>query len=103
MTEKRKLHYDLAAIQAQFARPDGYHITVTAQDFAFGVLGLDREGVVALVGSVQRSHFVKSMTSIGDYRIWQDVYHLPFEGAELYVKFTKDKDGYYLLISLKDR
>ncbi len=53
MTEKRKPHYDLAAIQAQFARPDGYRITVTAQNFAFSVLGLDREDVVALVGSVQ--------------------------------------------------
>jgi motility quorum-sensing regulator/GCU-specific mRNA interferase toxin len=102
MTEKRKPHYDLAAIHAQFAKPDGYRITVTAQDFAFGVLGLDREGVVALVGSVQRSHFIKSMTSLRDHRIWQDVYHLPFEDMMLYVKFTKDKDGFYLLISLKD-
>jgi motility quorum-sensing regulator / GCU-specific mRNA interferase toxin len=103
MTEKRKPHYDLAAIQTQFVRPEGYRITVTAQNFAFGVLGLDREGVVALVCSVQRSHFVKSMTSFADYRIWQDVYHLPFEDMVLYVKFTKDKDGFYLLISLKDR
>lgn len=103
MTEKRKPHYDLAAIQAQFARLDGYRITVTAQDFAFGVLGLDRDGVVALVASVQRSRFIKSMTSFGDYRIWQDVYHLPFEDMVLYIKFTKDKDGFYLLISLKDR
>jgi motility quorum-sensing regulator/GCU-specific mRNA interferase toxin len=103
MTEKRRPHYDLAAIQAQFARPDGYRITVTAQDFAFGVLGLDREGVGDLVGSVQRRHFIKSMTSFTDYRIWQDVYHVPFEDVVLYVKFTKDKDGFFLLISLKDR
>src|SRR5882724_3933809 len=103
MTEKRKPHYDLAAIQAQFARAGGYRITVTAQDFAFGVLGLDREGVVSLVSNVQRSHFVKSMTSFGDYRTWQDVYHLPFEDVVLYIKFTKDKDAFYLLISLKDR
>jgi motility quorum-sensing regulator/GCU-specific mRNA interferase toxin len=103
MTEKRKPHYNLAAIQAQFTKPGGYRITVTAQDFAFGVLGLDRQGVVALVGGVQRSHFVKSMTSFGDHRIWHDVYHLPFEDTVLYVKFTKDKDGFYLLISLKDR
>jgi len=103
VTEKRKPHYELAAIQAQFLRPDGYRITVTAQDFAFGVLGLDREGVISVVRSVQRSHFVKSMTSFSDYRIWHDVYHLPFEGMVLYLKVTKDKDGFYLLISLKDR
>jgi motility quorum-sensing regulator/GCU-specific mRNA interferase toxin len=103
MTEKRKPHYHLSAIQAQFAGPDGFRTTVTAQEFAFGVLGLDREGVIALVDSVQRRHFVKSMTSFGDHRIWQDVYHVPYEDMVLYVKFTKDTDGFYLLISLKDR
>jgi motility quorum-sensing regulator/GCU-specific mRNA interferase toxin len=102
MTEKRKPHYDLTAIQAQFASPGGYRITITAQDFAFGVLGLDRIGVASLVGGVRRSNFVKSMTSIADHRVWQDVYHLPYEDMMLYMKFTKDADGFYLMISLKE-
>jgi motility quorum-sensing regulator/GCU-specific mRNA interferase toxin len=101
--EKRTAHYDLALIHAQFAHPDGYRITVTAQDFAFTVLGLDRTGVLSLVASVRRTHFVKSMTSYGNHRIWHDVYHLPFEDLTLYVKFTRDRDGFYLLISLKEK
>ncbi len=43
------------------------------------------------------------MTSFSDYRIWQDVYHVPFDDMVLYIKFTKGKDGFYLMISLKDR
>ncbi|MGH6934527.1 MAG: type II toxin-antitoxin system MqsR family toxin [Dongiaceae bacterium] len=101
--EKRKPHYDLATVQAQFAKPAGYRITVTAQDFAFGVLALDRAGVVSLVGDVRQRHFEKSMTSVADHRIWQDVYNLPYEDMMLYLKFTKDDDGFYLLISLKEK
>ena len=100
--EKRKPTYDLAAIQKQFGEPDGYRITVSAQDFAFS-LGLDRGGVVALVQSIERRHFYKSMTAYRDHRIWQDVYHAGHGGLTLYVKFTPGLDGYYLLISLKEK
>lgn len=105
MAEKRKPHYDLALIQAQFAEPDGsgYRITVTAQDFAFAVLGMDRAGVLSLVASVERADFIKSMTSYADHRIWHDVYHVAFQEMTLYIKFSKDSDGFYLLISLKEK
>jgi len=105
VTEERKPHYDLALIQMQFAEPDGsgYRITVTAQDFAFSILGLDRAGVLSLVASVRRTHLMKSMTSYGDHRVWHDVYHVPFEDLTLCVKFTKDSGGCYLLISLKEK
>ncbi|MEK7245571.1 MAG: type II toxin-antitoxin system MqsR family toxin [Pseudomonadota bacterium] len=102
MVEKRKPTYDLAAIQKQFGEPDGYRITVSAQDFAFS-LGLDRGGVVALVQSIERRHFYKSMTTYRDHRIWQDVYHAGHGKLTLYVKFTLGLDGYYLLISLKEK
>jgi len=50
--------------------------------------------VVELVQSVAASHFYKSMTSIADNKIWQDVYHVPFDAdLTLYVKFTVDPDG----------
>lgn len=105
MTEKRKPHYDLLSIQAQFAKPDGsgYRITVSAQDFAFAVLGMERAGVLSLVASIARADFVKSMTSYTDHRVWHDVYHVLFLDMTLYVKFTKDRDGFYLLISLKEK
>jgi motility quorum-sensing regulator/GCU-specific mRNA interferase toxin len=42
------------------------------------------------------------MTSLADHRIWQDVYHVPFEETVLYVKFTVDLNG-HIVISLKEK
>lgn len=72
--EKRKPHYSLQAIKQQFRSPKGFRITVTAQDFAFGTLGLERQGVIDLIGSVEARQFHKSMTSYANSSIWQDVY-----------------------------
>lgn len=101
--EKRKAHYDLEAIKAQFREPKGYHITVSAQDFAFEVLGLEREGVIELVQGIASRQLYKSMTSKRDHRIWQDVYHVPYGKFLLYVKFTKSVEDWFLLISMKDK
>lgn len=35
-------------------------------------------------------------------RIWQDVYHVPHQNLTLYVKFTTDAEGYFL-ISFKEK
>lgn len=101
--EKRKPHYELEAIKQQFRDPDGFRITTSAQGFAFEVLEIDREGLLSLIEEVRQEHFYKSMTSMGDHRIWQDVYHVPYGRWALYVKFTKGQDGFYLLISLKEK
>jgi motility quorum-sensing regulator/GCU-specific mRNA interferase toxin len=74
--EKRKPHYSLDAIKKQFRGPKGFRITVTAQDFAFGVLGLDRQGIIDLVENIRSSQFHKSMTSYRSSSVWQDVYHV---------------------------
>jgi Motility quorum-sensing regulator, toxin of MqsA len=60
--------------------------------------------VVVLQDGVEGSHeqFYKSMTSLADHRIWQDVYQVPFEGLIVYVKFTTDAQG-YLVISFKEK
>lgn len=57
---------------------------------------------MALVQSISRDHFYKSMTSLADHRIWQDVYHAHVGDLVLYVKFTTDSEG-YLVISLKEK
>ena len=51
---------------------------------------------------MNREQFYKSMTSMADHRIWQDVYHVEFGALVLYVKFTTDAEG-YLVISLKEK
>lgn len=76
-------------------------MTSTARNSAFG-LGLLLADVVRIIQGVTREQFYKSMTSIGDHRIWQDVYHVPFERTVLYVKFTTDAQG-HLVISFKEK
>jgi motility quorum-sensing regulator/GCU-specific mRNA interferase toxin len=99
--EKRTPHYALESIKATFATASALRMTRTAQDNAFA-LGLLLADVVKIVQSMTREQFYKSMTSLGDHRIWQDVYHVPFESLVLYVKFTTDAQG-YLVISFKEK
>jgi hypothetical protein len=53
--------------------------------------------------SKPRAHFYKSMTSHGDHRIWQDLYHVPSEAGTLYVKFAADVVTEFLLLSFKEK
>ena len=43
------------------------------------------------------------MTSHADHRQWQDVYHLPYDGLMLYVKFTADAVTEFTLLSFKEK
>ena len=99
--EKLKPHYDLATIRATFSTVASLRMTRTAHDSALA-LGLLLQDVVDLIQSMTREQFYKSMTSAAASSIWQDVYHVPREGAVLYVKVTTDPKG-YLLISLKEK
>lgn len=99
--EKRAPHYALDSIKATFTSPSKLRITVTARSTAFA-LGIYLDAIVALIQSITREMFLKSMTSLGDHRIWQDVYHVPYASTVLYVKFTTDAEG-YLVISFKEK
>lgn len=99
--EKKKPHYDLDTIQAAFSSPSGLRMTKTATTCAES-LGITLQGVVDIIQRMTRKHFYKSMTSQWSSAIWQDVYHVPYEGIALYVKLTTDAEG-YLVISLKEK
>jgi motility quorum-sensing regulator/GCU-specific mRNA interferase toxin len=99
--EKRRPHYDLGSIKAAFTTPASLRITKTALTTA-EALGLTLDDIVTLVQSINREQFYKSMTSLADHRIWQDVYHAQLGNLVLYVKFTTDSEG-YLVISLKEK
>lgn len=45
----------------------------------------------------------KSMTSIYDASVWQDVYHVPHAGGTLYVKFTDNGGSEFTLLSFKEK
>ncbi len=102
MTEKRRPTYDLAAFKAAFDDVDKLNITSTAVRTG-AALGFGRTEIVATIQTMQRAHFYKSMTSYGDHRIWQDVYHVPSEVGTLYIKFTADVVTEFLLLSFKGK
>jgi motility quorum-sensing regulator/GCU-specific mRNA interferase toxin len=102
MTEKRKPTYDLTAFKAAFDDVDKLHVTGTAVRSA-AAIGFGRAEIVATIQTMERTHFYKSMTSYGDHRVWQDVYHVPSVEGTLYVKFTADVVTEFLLLSFKEK
>lgn len=99
--EKLRPHYDLAKIQAEFADPANLNRTYSSRQGADD-LGMDDAAVVAVIQGLASGDFDKSMTSIADHRIWQDVYKPQVEGRTLYVKFTLDTQQALFLISFKE-
>ena len=73
---KAKPTYDLAAFKAAAKTYEGFSITgVALRDAA--AIGFGRAEIVATIQTMEASQFYKSMTSLRDHRIWQDVYHVP--------------------------
>jgi motility quorum-sensing regulator/GCU-specific mRNA interferase toxin len=99
--ERRKPTYDLEEFRQEFCSVRALRMTRTAQDATLR-LGLTLEDVVQVVQSMIRSHFYKSMTSLTDHRVWQDVYHVPWGELVLYVKLTVDELG-RLILSMKEK
>jgi len=63
---------------------------------------MDDGDVVALIQSLSLANFDKSMTSISDHTVWQDVYKPTVAERTVYVKFTLDQQKELLLISFKE-
>ena len=99
--EKSKPHFALANIKSQFADPARLNRTFLSRQSADD-LGLDDDGVVAIIQALQPRDFDKSMTSHADHRIWQDVYKPSACNRTLYLKFTLDARRSLLLISFKE-
>lgn len=93
--EKRKPTYNLESFkQSDFA------ITKKATQTA-AELGLDDAGIRRIVSGMEPFMFYKSMTSYANHRVWQDVYHVPWNDEMLYVKFTEGVVTEFLLLSFK--
>jgi motility quorum-sensing regulator / GCU-specific mRNA interferase toxin len=99
--EKRTPHYSLNAIKAAFADPHCLNRTVSAEEGACD-LEMNETEVVAVIQALSRTDFDKSMTSIADYKVWQDVYKPIVAQRTVYVKFTLDNQKEFLLISFKE-
>jgi motility quorum-sensing regulator/GCU-specific mRNA interferase toxin len=86
--EKRSPHYDLARVQADVARLGVAAFTKTALDGG-RVMGLTTMEMLAVIASLTRYNFYKSMTTYADHRVWQDVYYAETPvRRDAYIKIT---------------
>ncbi|WP_284259533.1 type II toxin-antitoxin system MqsR family toxin [Acidocella aquatica] len=100
--EKRRPTYDLAAVRTVLGAVETLAITTSAFRDAIG-LGFDRAGIAEVIQGMNRKMFFKSMTTIRDHRVWQDVYHVPARGLVLYVKFQADVVTEFTVMSFKEK
>lgn len=86
--EKMRPHYLLAKIKAAVAIQGKAAFTRTAlvNSLAMGLTGEEAVGVILTISG---SMFYKSMTTLNDHTLWQDVYHAPCpNGQTAYIKMT---------------
>lgn len=100
--EKLRPTYDLDAIKAVLGSIETLAITRTALTDALA-LGFDRSGIVAVIKSLERTMFYKSMTTYADHRTWQDVYHLHSADLVIYIKFQADIVTEFKVTSFKEK
>ena len=83
VSEKNKPTYDLDSFKSS-----EYELKGSALKTAFA-LGFSSDEIDAIIQSMQKKNFYKSMTSYNDHTQWQDVYHVPWDNKlVLYIKFT---------------
>lgn len=98
--EKRVPHYSLKRVKA-LIHEGAYRVTRTAlacavRDFGYA----DVSQLATIVLGLEMKHFHKSMTTLHDPRLWQDVYHPSIEGVHAYVK-VQIVDAATVVISFK--
>lgn len=99
--EKLKPHYGLATIKAAFADASSLNRSFVSRQGADD-LDMDDAAVVTVIQGLSHADFDKSMTSMADHKVWQDVYKPSVDGRTVYVKFTLDARQALLLISFKE-
>lgn len=96
--EKRTPHCKLPVIKALI---ESGKARATGTALAGGAaMGLDFEGIIAVVKALTPADFYKSMTTHADHRVWQDVYRPTTPAGEVYLKLTVVDD--VLIVSFKE-
>ncbi len=96
--EKGTPHCKLAIVKALVAAGQ-VRTTRTAREGAVA-LGVDYDGMLAVIMALTRADFSKSMTTHSDHRVWQDVYRPMTSFGEVYLKLTVVDD--VLIVSFKE-
>ncbi|WP_353311444.1 type II toxin-antitoxin system MqsR family toxin [Candidatus Albibeggiatoa sp. nov. NOAA] len=99
--EKSSKYYLLSDIQKHLLHIKKLRFTsMVHKDLV--VLNLDLSDVHFVIQHLKPEHFYKSMTTYHDHRLWQDVYHYPYQGKMLYIKIMAHEDS-YLIVSFKEK
>jgi len=96
--EKATPHCKLAVVKAM-VDAGKVRSTRSAREGAVA-LGLDFEGMLAVVIALTTADFHKSMTTHADHRVWQDVYRPVTPAGEVYLKLTVIDE--VLIVSFKE-
>ncbi|AYF87211.1 type II toxin-antitoxin system MqsR family toxin [Pseudomonas sp. DY-1] len=96
--EKRTPHFKLVLVK-QAAAEQRYRFTRVALEGG-AELGLDIDGMLAIIQALTARDFYKSMTTYADHTLWQDVYRPTTDVGQLYLKFTLVED--LLIVSFKE-
>jgi len=100
--EKRRPHFSLDSFKAVCGDPRRLEMTRSAAESA-AAAGFEYIEISAVIRSMETRQFFKSMTSYTNHRRWQDVYHVMWNRAVLYVKFTDDVLTDFVVLSFKER
>ncbi len=96
--EKRRAHYPLSVVHALVEKGQ-VRATGTALSGA-ATLDLDFDDMLNVVRALTSRDFYKSMTTLSDHRIWQDVYQPSTAAGDVYLKLTMIDD--VLIVSFKE-
>jgi motility quorum-sensing regulator/GCU-specific mRNA interferase toxin len=96
--EKATPHCKLAVVKAMVGAGK-VRTTRGAREGAVA-LGLDFDGMLAVVKALTTADFHKSMTTHADHRVWQDVYRPVTSAGEVYLKLTVIDE--VLIVSFKE-
>ena len=100
--EKRKPAYLLKTIQAQMVDVPSLKLTNSARNSILFELAWEPEDALKVVQSLRSKDFYKSMTSVRNHRVWQDLYRAAWRGTNIYLKFQRYEDAYYFTVSFKE-
>jgi len=95
--------YRLLEFHLSLNRRHLFAITFKARDEALALGLADEASIRSALSGLDPMDFFKSMESDKRPGAWQDVYHLPFGGRTLYVKFMRDPKGIFVLTSCKEK
>ena len=100
MTDKKKPTFDLETLKGLIEDTETRLITEMAQENA-SELGFYTDDIVECVRSLLRADFHKSMTTIKDHKLWQDVYKPTYKEIQIYLKLQIGPEGECVVISFK--